>query len=57
MDEGEVITKRGSVARKHKEEVIEMAQDNINRATFPALWLSRPCTKSRGLGLEVVVWF
>jgi len=35
VNEGEAIIKRASVGRKHKEEVIERAQDDISRVTFP----------------------
>ena len=35
VNECEAIIKRASVGRKHKEEVIERAQDDISRVTFP----------------------
>ena len=35
MNEGEAIIKRGSMGRKHRENVIERVQDDISRVTFP----------------------
>jgi hypothetical protein len=35
VNEGEAIIQRACVGRKHKEEAIERAQDDISRVPFP----------------------
>jgi hypothetical protein len=42
-----VITKRGSVERKHKEDVIERAPHNISRVTFPTSNTHKACGAAR----------